>query len=291
MQLEERAVTPPATLPSWTCPTCGAAVAARFCAACGERRPSPRDLTLRGFVRQAAEEFTSLDGRVPRTLRCLLLRPGALTTAFVEGRRKPFIPPFQLFLLANVLFFAAQAVTHTNIFSSSLRSHLHQQDWQALARVLVARRLAERGTTLAAYAPIFNRAVVLNAKSLIGLMVLPFAFVLPLVFFRTRRPFVAHLVFSLHLYAFLLFLFCVAILALAAARWLGVPSLASARADKVVSALILASCAAYLYGAAGTAYGARGAIRFGQAAVLALAMGGIVLGYRFVIFLVTLYTT
>jgi hypothetical protein len=282
---------PPAIPLSWTCPTCGAAVATAFCATCGERTPTPRDLTLRGFLRQSAEEFTSLDGRVPRTLRCLLLRPGALTTAFVEGRRKPFIPPFQLFLLANVLFFATQALTHTNIFSSPLGSHLHQQDWQALARSLVARRLAERGTTLAAYAPIFDRAVVLNAKSLIGLMVLPFAFVLPLVFFRTRRPFVAHLVFSLHVYAFLLFLFCAAVVALGAAGWLGVPGLASARADKVVSALILASCAAYLYGAAGTAYGARGFVRGAQALVLALAMFAIVLGYRFVIFLVTLYTT
>ena len=41
-------------------------------------------------------------------------------------------------------------------------------------------------------------------------MVLSFALLAPMMFYRSRRPFVAHVVFSLHLYAFLLLLFCVA---------------------------------------------------------------------------------
>jgi hypothetical protein len=53
----------------------------------------------------------------------------------------------------------------------------------------------------------------------------------------------------------------------------------------------VASCAAYLRGAAGRVYGARGPLRLVQAMVLAVSLGSIVLGYRFVIFLVTLYTT
>ena len=49
-----------------------------------------------------------------------------------------------------------------------------------------------------------DEMVARNAKSLIGVMVLPFA-ALPALLFRGRRlPAVAHLVFSLHLYAFLL---------------------------------------------------------------------------------------
>jgi hypothetical protein len=274
----------------WTCPGCGAAVATRFCADCGERSPSPRDLTLRGFLRQAAGDLTSIDGRLVRSLRCLLGRPGALTVAFVEGRRKAYIPPFQLFLVANVLFFATQSLTHANVLSSPLASHLHLQDWQVLARSLVAHRLEAKGTTLAAYTPVFDQAVVLNAKSLIALMVVPFALLLPVMFYGTRRPFVAHLVFSLHFHAFLLLFFCATLVVLFAEAKLGGAGL-NPRADIVVSALILACCAAYLYRATGTVYGARGTTRVARAVVLALAMGGIVLGYRFVIFLVTLYTT
>ena len=41
-------------------------------------------------------------------------------------------------------------------------------------------------------------------------MTLPFALLLPLVFLRARRPFMTHGVFSLHLYTFLLLLFCAA---------------------------------------------------------------------------------
>jgi hypothetical protein len=275
----------------WTCPTCSAAVATRYCPECGERPLGKRDLTLRGFLRQAAEGITSIDGRLVRSLRALLLSPGALTVAFVEGRRKPYVAPFQLFLIANVLFFATQSLTHANVLSSTLASHLHQQDWQELARRLVSRRLEAKGTTLAAYAPTFDRSVVLNAKSLIGLMVLPFALLLPLVFFGTRRPFVAHLVFSLHLYAFLLLLFCAVLLTLLLSVRLGGARVITGGADFLVSMLILASCATYLYGATGRVYGARGPLRIVQAMLLAVALGSIVLGYRFVIFLVTLYTT
>ena len=51
----------------------------------------------------------------------------------------------------------------------------------------------------------------------------------------------------------------------------------------------LAACALYLYVAIGPVYGASGGVRVVQAIVLALAVGAIVLGYRFVLFLITLY--
>jgi hypothetical protein len=50
-------------------------------------------------------------------------------------------------------------------------------------------------------------------------------------------------------------------------------------------------CATYLYVATGTVYGARGALRIVKALTLALAVAGILLGYRFALFLFTLYTT
>ena len=124
------------------------------------------------------------------------------------GRLKLYLGPFQLFLFANVLFFAMQSLTNTNIFSSTLDSHLHNQDWHAFAQHLVSQRLQTLQTTLELYAPIFDRAIVLHAKSGIILMVLPFAILLPVLFYRNRQPFVAYAVFSLHFYAFVLLLFC-----------------------------------------------------------------------------------
>ena len=202
-----------------------------------------------------------------------------------------YLKPFQLFFIANVLFFAVQSLTNTNIVSSTLDSHLHTQDWHAAAQRLVSHRLETLQTSLNRYAPIFDQAILLHAKSFIILMVLPLALLLPALFHRNRQPFVAHAVFSLHFYAFLLLLFCVSLAVVAVNLQLGGAGLNSTRMDNVLSVINLAASATYLYLATGTVYGARGAVRIVKALTLALAVAGILLGYRFILFLLTLYTT
>lgn len=276
---------------AWTCPGCRAALATKFCPTCGEQSPSGRALSLRSLLALLASGLTSVDSRLVRSLRLLIGRPGALTSAYVEGLRKPYWGPFQLFLLLNALLFAVQSGTHTNIFSSPLDSHLHQQDWSALAQELVGRRLERLHTTVDAYRPIFDHAVARNAKALIVLMTVPFAGLLALVFLRARRPFGAHAVFALHLYSFLLLLFCVSLAIAAVDAQFGGQGLGSARMDNVLTVLNLVACAIYLYFAIGAVYGARGVLRGAQAAVLALSVVALVLGYRMLVFLITLYTT
>jgi len=92
---------------------------------------------------------------------------------------------------------------------TSLYSHMHAQDWSAFARELVAHKLQAAHTTLDAYTPVFDHAVDVNAKSLVILLVLPFTLLLIPLFAGSRRPFVTHLVFALHLQAFLLLCTCV----------------------------------------------------------------------------------
>jgi Protein of unknown function (DUF3667) len=275
----------------WTCPTCNVLVMTPFCARCGEEPLAPRDLTLRGLGEKLLHAFTSIDARAARSAWCLLRHPGELSLAWTSGVRKPYVAPFQLFLIANVIFFALQGLTGETVFSSSLDSHLYHQDWSELARSLLDRRLEETQTRLEDYAPVFDRAVVLNAKSLIVLMTIPFALLLPVVFFRERRPFLAHVVFSLHLYTFLLLLFCIALLAAKVSVSLGFGGLEVPLVDNALSFANLAACALYLYVAIGPVYGAAGAMRALQAIVLALAVAAIVPGYRFVLFLITLSVT
>jgi hypothetical protein len=275
----------------WTCPTCKMTVPTPFCAQCGEEPLAPRDLTLRGLAEKLLHAFTSIDARVLRTARCLLRYPGTLTVAWTGGVRKPYVAPLQLFLITNVIFFAVQSLTGTNIFSSTLDSHLHHQDWSELAHSLVIQRLDATNTPLERYAPVFDRAAVLNAKSLIVLMTIPFALLLPRVFIRERRPFISHVVFSLHLYAFLLLLFCVAMVAAKISALVGLGGLDSAPVDTVLSVINLAACALYLYLAIGPVYRASGAMRVVQACVLVLAVGAIVMGYRFAVFLIALHAT
>lgn len=276
---------------SWTCPTCSGTLSTSYCPDCGESPPSARDLTLRGLFHQLFHALSSIDGRLIRSFQCLVTHPGALTVAYVQGRRMAHLGPVRLFLVANVLFFAMQSLTNTNIVSSTLDSHLHNQDWHAVAQHLVSHRLETMQTTLDLYAPIFDRAIMLHAKSFIILMVLPLAILLPILFYRNRQPFGAHVVFSLHFYAFLLLLFCVSLAVVAINVLLGGAGLNSARMDNVLSLINLVACATYLYVATGTAYDANGAIRVIKTLALALAVAGILLGYRFALFLLTLYTT
>jgi hypothetical protein len=291
MQAQPREERVPQAVSPWTCPTCRQQRATPFCPGCGERPVGPPDLTLRGIGAQVLKAVGGIDGRLLRTLRLLVTRPGALTEAYREGLRKPLLGPFQIFLLANVVFFAAQSLTHTKVFSSSLDSHLHHQDWSDLAQRMVARHLDVRHTTLEAYAPVFDHAVVLNAKSLVVLMAVPLALLLPVVYRGSRQPFAVHIAFALHALAFVLLVLCVALALEAAIRLAGGQGLASPAVDNALTVFNLGAAAVYIHFAAMRVYGTRGTGAVLRTLLIAAVLLATMLAYRLAIFAITLATT
>jgi hypothetical protein len=275
----------------WTCPGCGRRRATAFCPSCGEEKLRPRDLKVDDLATRIFAALSNVDGKLMRSFRALLATPGALTDHYVAGQRRAYLGPLQLFLIANALFFAVQSWAHLAIFSSPLESHLHNQDWQELARSLTAARLQARHETLAAFAQVFDSAALLNAKAMIILMALAFAPFLPLLYPSPRRAFGAHVVFALYLYGFILLLMCVSMLIAEMDLLLGGGGLASEPVDMALTLFNLSACAVYLYPATGRFYGSRGAARIAKVAALTVAIGAIVLAYRFTIFLITLYTS
>lgn len=273
------------------CPTCRTGVESLYCPACGEKALQPKDLTFLGLMTQIFHNLSSIDSRLLHSLRDLSIRPGAITNAYVLGPRKPYIGPFQLFLIVNVAFFAVQAFADSPIFSNSLHSHMYEQDWSEFARSLVQTRLATAHTTLAAYTPIFDHAVDVNARSLVILLVLPFTLLLIPLFATSHRPFITHLVFALHLLAFLLLCSCALLLLTLLEKWLGGSGLRSPLFDWATFAVLVAVVATYLYIATGVVYGATGLVRALKVALLAVVIAAAVPGYRFLIFMVTLYYT
>jgi hypothetical protein len=275
----------------WICPTCNTSIATFYCPACGERPLNPRELTLRGLVDHAVHAFTSIDGRLLRTFRSLVRCPGELTLAYLHGRRQPYVGPISLFLIANVLFFATESLTGGTVFTAPLGSHLKLQPWSVFAGSLVSSRLESLHTTLAFYTPVFDLAMARNARSFIIFMALLFALLPRIMFPQTKWPFVAHAVFSLHLYTFMLLLFCIATPIESFNRLLGGAGFGTQGFDAVLSLTLLAACAVYLYIATGAVYGGRLAIRALKTGALTVGVAVIVLGYRFSLFLITLYTT
>src|SRR3954453_9137129 len=274
----------------WNCPSCGSTQRTNFCAACGEERLRPRDLTFTDLAGRFARAFSSVDGKLLRSCRAMFVAPGTLTAAYVVGERRRFLGPLQLFFIANALFFALQSLTNTNVLASSLDSHLHIQDWHDLAQSLVGQRFGEDNEAIAAFAKRFDRAAIFNAKALIILMVIAFAPFVALVFRRSGRAAGAHIVFALHLYAFVLIVLCVALAIADANLLLGGGGLSSPFVDTWLSVANLLAFGIYIYFAIGPVYSATGIPRYAVATILAVIIGALFVGYRFAIFLITFYT-
>src|SRR5687768_6409566 len=87
------------------CVSCGAALFGPYCSRCGERALEPEALTLRHFLAHTvAHELLNVDGALWRSLRLLFLRPGRLSLEYAAGRRRPYVNPFRLLLIAIIAY-------------------------------------------------------------------------------------------------------------------------------------------------------------------------------------------
>ncbi|MDX2183727.1 MAG: DUF3667 domain-containing protein [Gemmatimonadaceae bacterium] len=283
----------------WRCPSCGADAATPFCGTCGERRLVESDLTLKHYAEAAAESVFSWDGRIFATLASFVRRPGELTVAYLEGRRKPFLNPLQLFLLVNVLFFVQQGITNWNTYSTPFMGHMAQSPYAPLARFIARIRIDQlglpyEGPELEAYARRFNDAVKLSAKSLLVLLV-PFVTLL-ITAVRLGRPrqAVVHLTVGFHLTTYLL-----AVQTIMLPAFTLVQVVATARGAPVNEGLIddistwLQKLALFAVAIPllRQAYGADRRSAIVQSALIAYLHLWCVQGYRLVLLVLTLFTT
>ena len=88
------------------CRNCGASAPGAYCPACGQETRA-RPPTFLQFMREAGGRYVALDGRLWRTLGALFFRPGFLTREYYAGRRRRYVRPARLFLVASLLLFAA----------------------------------------------------------------------------------------------------------------------------------------------------------------------------------------
>jgi hypothetical protein len=201
----------PDTAPS--CLNCEAPVPGRYCQACGQEARSTV-ITVRDYLRDAAEELFSLDGKVLRTLRVLLFSPGRLTTEYLAGRRARYVSPLRLYLLASVAFFTLQAAFDNDgpighhapepaLFSqhphkpAAPPGHLkHAPGWvQRIDETTHDDRASGR------YIGVVTRWAPTTAFALVPV----FAWLLRRAFRRMNPFYATHLTVALHLHALLLF--------------------------------------------------------------------------------------
>jgi hypothetical protein len=86
------------------CLNCGTPLADRFCTHCGQDSREIKK-SVWNFFLQFFENFTDLDNRLWSSLFPLLFKPGYLTVSYLEGKRKRYLNPIQLYAFFSFLFF------------------------------------------------------------------------------------------------------------------------------------------------------------------------------------------
>lgn len=277
----------------WQCPTCGSEADGHFCANCGEGQPGHHDLSMRHLLSHSFETLFHFDSKIGVSLRALLRKPGMLSCEFASGRRKPYLHPFQLFFVMNLLFFLVQPLIGWNTLTTPLDIHLTRMFYSPLARRMVATRLEATHLSMAEFAAEFNHHAGLHAKSLVILMVPMLALVVWALNLLKRRYFAEHVVFSLHFYSFWL----VWLIASLGITTLSVRALLLARVP--INDLVLDNILTLLGGLVFAAYLATASRRFYNDAWWAAILKGILLAvstlyilqaYRSILFFTTFFT-
>ena len=186
----------------WVCPACGLESGGGFCSNCGEKKFSKSDLSVRHLLEHAAGELLHYDSKILRSFRLLFTRPGFLTAEYLRGCRKPWVHPFQLFFVANLIYFFLQPLTGWSGLKGWLNVQTHALFYSTFAARLVEHRMAAKHLTAVQFSQAFDHIVDLQARSLVILIVPLFGVLVWVLQFRKHRYFGEHLVFALHFVTF-----------------------------------------------------------------------------------------
>jgi hypothetical protein len=182
-----------------TCPSCLALRSGKYCPNCGEKKISSSDFTLQHIFGEGFSFLTNLDSKLYNTIVGLLFQPGTLTKAYIEGRRQPYMKPFQLFVLSSILFY---------LLLSDMDIFLVPSKWMFNGDMLpiVERIMAEKNWTKEIVGEKYDQQVASNSKLYI-FMVLPFFALLFYMFnWKRQKEFGKYLVLAVHELSFFLVL-------------------------------------------------------------------------------------
>jgi len=204
-----------------SCASCGRKIEGRFCTHCGEEVIDPHALTLRHFFTHTVlHEVAHVDGKLWRTTRSLLFRPGFLTAEYAAGRRRIYANPVRLLITAIIVY--ALATQGGLIFTLSLgmvslsvtpvATPAGQSLTETIERIdrfgILERAFAKKKDIVDLNSPAaaekFNAKLQGFAQPVSFANVVLLALVLYVLFRRKRPLFLHHSVFSIHLMSFVL---------------------------------------------------------------------------------------
>jgi Protein of unknown function (DUF3667) len=195
------------------CRNCGAPAGAKYCPECGQDT-APHPPTAREFLHEFIGHYVAVEGSLWITLRKLMV-PGALTLDFFAGRKRRYVHPLRLYLTASVVFFLVAKVflpTGGAQTAAEGRTARHgvgvfQCDVGDAFCDHVAQRFRERfGTRTRAQAVDYMMERLVSLFPYAMFVLLPvFALLTRAVYWNRPYNYGEHLVFALHVHAFVFF--------------------------------------------------------------------------------------
>lgn len=189
------------------CPSCNSLVTDKFCANCGEKKLTDHDFSKKHIAEESIEGFTHLDNKIFRTSKLLATKPGLLTRYFSEGKRVPYMKPFQLFIVCNLFFFFL--LNKGNVFTINFYNYLNFDPYQSLGTKEIISEKAKPAAEYKHFATLFNEKLATQSKAFIIFFIPVFALGFALLFYSKKKYFSEHLVFAVHFFSFLLLYFII----------------------------------------------------------------------------------
>lgn len=177
-----------------------------YCSQCGEKRRDHADWKLSSIAGETFAELTSLEhSKLWQTFRLLLFKPGQLTRDYWSGRRKRYLGPVKLYLVFFALSLVLYSI-HRPTAVYDVRTLAAADSSGGFPRVLD--KLAEkRGIPTAQVIQELNsrwQSYLSMSQIVYPLFV---ALALKLLLRRRGLYFAEHLIFALHILAFMLLSF------------------------------------------------------------------------------------
>lgn len=205
------------------CKNCSTELLGNFCHQCGQSVADPRKSVKEVFVSLLAA-FINWDGKLFRTIRLLLFKPGILTAYYLQGKRQAFHEPLRLFLFSSFIFFFLLIFQLTN-----LEKNTRKLNFYALNDTTVILQTSWYTDTLKGYTIQNDKIINLKtntydevlSKNVLSDFIYRFKsnisyifwFSLPLfslvlkILYRKKKYFLwDHWIFSLHFYSFVFFI-------------------------------------------------------------------------------------
>lgn len=219
----------PAGAPPRSCQNCAAPLTGPYCAQCGQHDVDYHR-SFHHLTHDLLENLFHFEGKFFASVAWLLARPGRLTKEFIAGRRMSQLNPLRFYLFVSVLFFLGLSLLNHGHIVDFDRRELDRLPIEAANNTEVAeqRAAAQQPPAAGAKKPAtkltvnrdsdFGRrltdkllsgaltpsevvdAVEHRVPSLLFLGVPLYALLLKLFYWRQRRYYIEHLIFSLHLH-------------------------------------------------------------------------------------------